>query len=187
MAKQARGASASPDDVGNDVRGLLDYLTSAYQGANADTTGQSDLVAAARKRIQELDREIERILPVYEQSLPKRGKPRGRWFDEGRAYSVWLLAHTEWARRSGAGMAVDFQVPKKVSARELIILAKQLKWDPLPVRPGGADLFRGETPTLEQSISRGRKALSMTQGWQSATCEGIFRKLFENRANDIPR
>lgn len=186
MAKKTKKASASPDDDVKQVRGLLDYVTYAHQEANGDPIFHADLVVAAQKRSKELDREIERIRPLYEQSLPKKGKPLGRWFDEGRAYSVWLLAHTEWARRNGAGIAVDFQVPKNVSTRELITLAKQIKWDPLPVRLGGADLFRGETPTLEQSISRGRKKLSMTQGWRSATCEGIFRKLFEYRANDKP-
>jgi hypothetical protein len=184
MAKETSGESAFLDDDEKQVRGLLDYVTSSYQTARAEIAGKFDHVAAAHKRIQEIDREIERIRPIYEEGLTKRGKPRGRWFDEGRAYSVWLLAHTEWARRSGAGMAVDFQVPKNVTARELITLAKQMKWDPLPVRLGGADLFLGEAKTLEQSISRGRKTLSMSQGWQSAICEGIFRKLFEYRAND---
>ncbi len=187
MAKKAGGTSASSDDDSTEVRGLLDYITSAYQGANAETTGQSDHVEAARKRIQELDREIERIRPVYEQGLPKKGKPPGRWLDEGRTYSVWLLAHTEWARRNGAGTVVDFRVFKKASARELIDLAKQISWDPLPVRPSGAPLFLGQAETLEQSISRGRKMLGIVgKGWQSTTCEGIFRKLLEYRANDKP-
>lgn len=187
MAKQAGGACAFPDDDVKQVRGLLDYVTAAYQGANAEANGQSDLVAAAHKRIQELDQEIERIRPVYEQGLPKKGKPPGCWFDEGRAYSVWLLAHTEWARRNGAGTAVDFKVFKKASARELIDLAQQIGWDPLPVRHGGAALFLGQTKTLEESISRGRKMLGIVgKGWQSTHCEEIFRKLFEYRANDKP-
>jgi hypothetical protein len=187
LAKQAGGACVFPDDDWKQVNGLLDYVTAAYQGVNAGANGQSDLVAAAHKRIQELDREIERIRPVYEQGRPKKGKPPGRWFDEGRAYSVWLLAHTEWARRNGAGTAVNFKVFKKASTRELIYLAQQIGWDPLPVRPDGAALFVGEIKTLEQSICQGRKMLSIVgKGWQSTRCEGIFRKLLEYRANDKP-
>lgn len=174
-----------PDDDGKQVHGLLDYVTAAYQRANAEAIGQSDLVATAHERIQELDREIDRIRPVYEQGLPKKGKPLGRWLNVGRAYSVWLLAHTEWARRNGAGTAVDFRAFKKASARELIDLAKQIGWDPLPVRPGGAALFLGQIETLEQSIARGRKMLGIVgKGWQSTHCEEIFRKLLEYRAND---
>lgn len=187
MAKQAGGTSASPDDDGKQVRGLLDYVTYLYRKADTNAVGNSDLIVAAQVRLEELDREMERIRPLYEQSLPKKGKPPGRWFDEGRAYSVWLLAHTEWARRNGAITAVDFKVFKKASARELIDLAKQIGWDPLPVRSGAASLFLGQTETLEQSVSRGRKMLGIVgKGWQSTHCEEIFRKLFEYRANDKP-
>ena len=183
MAKQAGGASAAPDGDGKQVRGLLDYVDYLHRETDTYAVGQADPMVAAQMRLEELDREIERIRPLYEQSLPKTGKPPGRWFDEGRAYSVWLLAHTEWARRNGA--AFDFKVFKKASARELIDLAKQIGWEPLPVRPGGAALFLGQTETLEQSVSRGRKMLGIVgKGWQSTHCEEIFRKLFEYRAND---
>lgn len=185
MGKQAGGASTAPDDDVKQFRGLLDYVDYLHREADTYAFGQADLIVAAQMRVEELDREIERLLPLYEQSLPKKGKPLGRWFDEGRAYSVWLLAHTEWARRNAAGTAADFKVSKKASARELIDLAKQIGWDPLPVRPGGPALFLGQTETLEQSVSRGRKMLGIVgKGWQSTQCEEIFRKLFEYRAND---
>lgn len=167
--------------------GLLDFVTQVDRQDNDAAAAATDLLAVLHVRLNELDVKIAALQPAFEKRKPKRGKPLGRWFDEGRAYSVWLLAHTEWARRNGAGTAVDFKVFKKASTRELIYLAQQIEWDPLPIRPDGAALFVGEIKTLEQSICRGRKMLSIVgKGWQSTRCEGIFRKLLEYCANDKP-
>jgi len=182
------GKSRAPeiDEKAQPIRGLLDYISQTHLQVDAEQIGLDAIIAAAKKRIHQLDQEIERLRPEYEKSKPKVGKPLGRWFDEGRAYSVWLLAHTLWARQNGWDGVVDFQRPKKASTRDLIALAKKTGWDLLPVRPGGANLFLGEMATLEQSISRGRKKLNIGKDWQSAACEEIFRKLLEYRANDKP-
>ena len=111
MAQQAGGASPAPDDDVKQFRGLLDYDDFLHREADTYAFGQADLIVAAQMRLEELDREIERIRPFYEQSLPKKGKPLGRWFDEGRAYSVWLLAHAA----STCGRAFKYKSKTKIS------------------------------------------------------------------------
>ena len=182
------GKSRAPeiDEEGQPIRGLLDYISETHFQVDAEQIGPQATIAALQNRMHQLDQKIEQMSPEYEKSKPKVGKPPGRWFDEGRAYSVWLLAHTLWASQNGWDGVVEFQMPKKVSTRYLITLAKKIDWDPLPVRPTGASLFLGDMGTLEQSISRGRKKLSIGKDWQSTDCEVIFRKLLEYRANDYP-
>ena len=164
--------------------GLLDFVTQVDRQDNDDAAAATDLLAVLHVRINELDVKIAALQPAFEKRKPKRGKPLGRWFDEGRAYSVWLLAHTVWARQNGMGGAVDFRLAKRVTTRDLVALAKAIGWDNGPIVRGGRALFDASAKTIEESVSRGRKKLQIDDGWKSEACEGIFRKLSEYNAND---
>ncbi|WP_396187569.1 hypothetical protein [Flavobacterium sp.] len=164
-------------------RGLLYYISS--DAAETETTGRQDkgFPEALKSRMDELDAQIAILERIIEQQKPKVGRTPGEWFDEARAYSVWLLAHSVWADQNGY-VAMDFRTPKKVSNRKLIALAKQIDWDNVPVREGGASLFEANEKTLGESIARGRSRLKFGSGWRSEACEAIFRKLGEFNAND---
>ena len=165
------------------VPGLLGNISS-LETENYPTPNElPEALAALDSYLQALNTEIEALSSEIELQKPKVGRKPGNWFDEGRAYSVWLLAHSVWALRNGYDI-IDFKVPKKASNRDLVALAKKENWDPVPVRRGGASLFAASENTLEQSISRGRRTLKIGSGWQSESCEAIFRKLFEFNAKD---
>lgn len=112
-------------------RGLLYYISS--DDAETETTGRQHegFLAVIKSRIDELDAQIAILERVIERHKPKVGRTPGQWFDEARAYSVWLLAHSVWADQNGYA-AMDFRTPKKVSNRKLIALAKQIDWDNVP-------------------------------------------------------
>ena len=165
------------------VLGLLGFID-AYAAERLSVDAErAEVLAAIDSRLQALNSQREALLPAIELQRPKVGRKPGHWFDSGRAYSVWLLAHSVWALRNGYDI-IDFREPKKVSTRALVDLAIKENWDPVPVWRDGASLFQSNPNTLEQSVSRGRGELEIGSGWQSERCEAIFRKLFEFNAND---
>jgi hypothetical protein len=164
-------------------RGLLHYISAADTNIEPTVSQNEGFLAVLKSRMDELDAQIAILGRIIEHQKPKVGRTPGQWFDEARAYSVWLLAHSVWADQNGY-VAMDFRTPKKVSNRKLIALAKQIDWDNVPVREGGASLFEASEKTLGESIARGRSRLKFGSGWQSEPCEAIFRKLGEFNAND---
>ena len=158
------------------VQAFMDFVRQAHLPESADALNGAALLAALEERLAELDQEIEKLTPAYEEARPKKGRPKGKWFDQGHAYSAWLLAHTVWARQNGYKIS-DFQVPKTATSRELIVLAKKIKWDNGAILPGGSGLFMGSEASIEQAIARGRKPLGINDVWQSEACEQIFLTL----------
>ena len=115
-------------------RGLLDFVTLPNRQNESDET--QVILDWLSARLAALDAELAALEPAIQPSRPKRGKPAGKWFDQGRAYSVWLLAHLVWGERHGLN-EINFSIPKYLSTRELVEIAKQRNWDNGPVRPGG--------------------------------------------------
>ena len=98
---------------------------------------------------------IEPVSEIEVQRTPKNkdGRPRVRFqINEKRAYYLWTIAN---------------ELPKKqrtkITNRKLIELAKTKPFH---------GVFRGTTAasTIEQSISRGKKALKIDKNWNSKVC-----------------
>ena len=114
-------------------------------------------------------KEFERFLDDFENSKPKpRGAPlKGKYQNLHceRAFWLWLLARNI-ARAKGAQLTRG-----GLSNRELICVARSLG----EKIPNHKRLFQiGSDETLETSVSRGIKELSINNEWQSDVCEKIL-------------
>ena len=87
----------------------------------------------------------------------KGGRPSIKW-EKGsrRAYKLWLIAKE---------LPPDQR--KKISNRKLIQIAQNMQY---------SALFKNcAFKTLEQSISRGKKALEIDGEWNSEVCKKLFK------------
>lgn len=67
------GKSRTPeiDEKAQPILGLLDYISQTHLQVDAEQIGLDAIIAAAQKRIHQLDQEIERLRLEYEKSKPK--------------------------------------------------------------------------------------------------------------------
>ena len=153
------------------IKGLLDYI-SLKPGEEAELAPNSeDYVFGMGVGATKEARDLAIIGSIYIniQKLKKLSKnPNGRpkksillGIDQKRVFALWF-------------MIKDWSLVKKsnTSNRDLILLAKGNECSITTKK-----LFVGMTPTLEQSVSRGRNKLEVDENWNSEICEQLFENL----------
>jgi hypothetical protein len=157
------------------VKGLLDYI-SLEPGEEADfATNSKDYVFGMGIGATDEVRDLAIIGQIYiniqkfknlnknDNGRPKKSILLG--IDQKRVFALWFMIK-DWS-----------QVKKSMSSnRELILLAQENECSITTKK-----LFVGMTPTLEQSVSRGRNKLEVDENWNSGICE----QLFENLRNSL--
>ena len=153
------------------IKGLLDYI-SLKPGEEAELAPNSeDYVFGMGVGATKEARDLAIIGSIYIniQKLKKLSKnPNGRpkksillGIDQKRVFALWF-------------MIKDWSLVKKsnTSNRELILFAQENEYSITTKK-----LFVGMTPTLEQSVSRGRNKLEVDENWNSEICEQLFENL----------
>ena len=157
------------------IKGLLDYI-SLKPGEEADfATNSKDYVFGMGIGATDEVRDLAIIGQIYiniqklknlnknDNGRPKKSILLG--IDQKRVFALWFMIK-DWS-----------QVKKSMSSnRELILLAQENECSITTKK-----LFVGMTPTLEQSVSRGRNKLEVDENWNSGICE----QLFENLRNSL--
>ena len=157
------------------VKGLLDYI-SLKPGEDADfATNSKDYLFGMGIGATDEVRNLAIIGSLYiniqklknlnknDNGRPKKSILLG--IDQKRVFALWFMIK-DWS-----------QVKKSnTSNRDLILLAKGNECSITTKK-----LFVGMTPTLEQSVSRGRNKLEVDENWNSGICE----QLFENLRNSL--
>lgn len=154
------------------VRGLLGEMGTKSEGvawASEPTMPLGTGLGASPDAVRwaRLGRDYERWMQL-EAELAKFKKGPGRpaegvTVDVRRAVALWWFAHGLAAHIRGEPR--DSTKPAKITARELIRLAQIISADPA--------LFPYRDNTIEQSVSRGKKALGIDRHWLSETCDKL--------------
>jgi hypothetical protein len=63
------------------VQAFMDFVCQAHLPESADAVNGAALLAALQERLAELDQEIEKLTPAYEEARAKKVRPKGKWFD----------------------------------------------------------------------------------------------------------
>ena len=134
------------------------------------------VIAATRDN----NRDVLENSPELRRRVGRPTKSDDHDLDQVRALLLYAIVHIQQPKR--LKLKIDPKIIRNETARELVIKVKNPEWriklkalNIAEVSEWIDYLFAPAHGTLEQSVSRGKRKLNITKGWQSETCAKLLR------------